>query len=150
MTKLQENPSALKREHPALQNMKFFNFFIFLWVIFALLDPDLDPLTWLYTDQIRIWNPTFILWPNKRILRLENWGGGGGYLFWLIMPRRMCENVENITGSGTSWAIFVQTFLRNHSCWSTLKILSNRLWLSSLFPLSDLDHIKKIILYCIP
>ncbi len=27
----------LKREHPALQNMKFF---AFLWVIFALLDPD--------------------------------------------------------------------------------------------------------------
>jgi hypothetical protein len=30
-------PSALKREHPALQNMKFF---LLLWVIFALLDPD--------------------------------------------------------------------------------------------------------------
>jgi hypothetical protein len=35
--------SALKREHPALQNMKFRNFFLFLWVIFAFLDP--DPLT---------------------------------------------------------------------------------------------------------
>jgi hypothetical protein len=34
-------PSALKREHPALQNMKF-KFFLFLWVIFALLDPG-DP-----------------------------------------------------------------------------------------------------------
>jgi hypothetical protein len=32
MPKLQEKPSALKREHPALQNM----------VIFALLDPDPD------------------------------------------------------------------------------------------------------------
>jgi hypothetical protein len=29
-SKLQEKPSALKREHPALQNMKFLNFFIFL------------------------------------------------------------------------------------------------------------------------
>jgi hypothetical protein len=29
-------------EYPALQNMKFLNFFLFLWVIFALLDPDLD------------------------------------------------------------------------------------------------------------
>jgi hypothetical protein len=37
-SKLQEKPSALKREHPALQNMKFLDFFIFLWVIFALLD----------------------------------------------------------------------------------------------------------------
>ncbi len=38
--KLQEKPSALKREHPALQNMKILNFFLFSWVIFALLDPD--------------------------------------------------------------------------------------------------------------
>ncbi len=39
--KLQEKPSALKREHPALQNMKFLHFFLFLQIIFALLD--LDP-----------------------------------------------------------------------------------------------------------
>ncbi len=45
-------PSALKREHPTLQNMKFLNFFLFLWVIFALLDP--DPLTWLNPNTIRI------------------------------------------------------------------------------------------------
>jgi hypothetical protein len=40
MPKLQEKPSALKREHPALQNVKILYFFLFLWVIFALLDPD--------------------------------------------------------------------------------------------------------------
>jgi hypothetical protein len=40
MSKLQEKHSALRREHPALQNMKFLNFFLFLWVIFAFLDPD--------------------------------------------------------------------------------------------------------------
>jgi hypothetical protein len=40
MPKLQEKPSALKREHPALQNMKILYFFLFLWVIFVLLDPD--------------------------------------------------------------------------------------------------------------
>ncbi len=39
-SKLLEKPSALKREHPALQKMKFINFFLFLWVIFALLGPD--------------------------------------------------------------------------------------------------------------
>ncbi len=33
------------REHSALQNMKILNFFLFLWVIFAVLDMDLDPLT---------------------------------------------------------------------------------------------------------
>ena len=32
---LQKKPSALKREHPAVQNMKFLIFFLFLWVIFA-------------------------------------------------------------------------------------------------------------------
>jgi hypothetical protein len=41
-SKLQENPSALKREHPTLQNMKFFPIF---GGLFALLDPDPDPLT---------------------------------------------------------------------------------------------------------
>jgi hypothetical protein len=39
MSKLQEKPSALRREHPALQKFKFINFFLCLWVIFALLDP---------------------------------------------------------------------------------------------------------------
>jgi hypothetical protein len=43
MPKLQEKPSALKKEHPALPNMKILYFFLFLWVIFALLDPDPDP-----------------------------------------------------------------------------------------------------------
>jgi hypothetical protein len=40
----QEKPSTLKREHPALQNMKFLNFSIFVGY-FALLDPTPDPLT---------------------------------------------------------------------------------------------------------
>jgi hypothetical protein len=38
--KLQKKPSALKREHPTLQNMKFLNFFVLLCVNFVLLDPD--------------------------------------------------------------------------------------------------------------
>jgi hypothetical protein len=41
-SKLQKKPLALKREHPALQNMKLLNFFLFLWVIFVLMDPDSD------------------------------------------------------------------------------------------------------------
>jgi hypothetical protein len=36
-------PSALKRGHPTLQNMKFLNFFLLSWVFFALLDTDPDP-----------------------------------------------------------------------------------------------------------
>ncbi len=50
MPKLQEKPSALKREHPALQNMKIQYFFLFFWVIFALLDPDPDPATQINAD----------------------------------------------------------------------------------------------------
>jgi hypothetical protein len=42
-------PSALKREHPALQNMQFLNFFLFLWVILPSWIgsgiPNPDPLT---------------------------------------------------------------------------------------------------------
>jgi hypothetical protein len=52
-----EAPSALKREHPALQKMKFINFFLFLWVYFALLDP--GPGTSLNLDPIRIHNTVF-------------------------------------------------------------------------------------------
>jgi hypothetical protein len=42
MPKLQEKPSALKREHPVpvLKNMKILGLFLSLWVIFALLNPD--------------------------------------------------------------------------------------------------------------
>jgi hypothetical protein len=40
--KLQEKPSAFKREHPAPQNTKFLHFLkLFLLVIFALLDLDI-------------------------------------------------------------------------------------------------------------
>jgi hypothetical protein len=37
---LQEKPSALKRKHSALKNMKVLYFFVYLCIIFALLDPD--------------------------------------------------------------------------------------------------------------
>jgi hypothetical protein len=46
--KLQEKPSALKREHLVLKNMKILDFFLFLGVIFALLD--LDPATQINAD----------------------------------------------------------------------------------------------------
>jgi hypothetical protein len=39
-SKLREKPSALKREHPELQKMKFKKKVLFSRVIFALLDPD--------------------------------------------------------------------------------------------------------------
>jgi hypothetical protein len=46
---LQEKPSALKREHLALQNMNSLLFSIFAF-IFALLDPDPDPATQINAD----------------------------------------------------------------------------------------------------
>jgi len=48
--KLQGEPSALKREHSALENMKILYFFLFFKVIFALLDPDPDPATQINAD----------------------------------------------------------------------------------------------------
>ncbi len=39
MSRLQKKPPAHKRGHPTIQNR---NFFLLLWVIFALLDPDPD------------------------------------------------------------------------------------------------------------
>ncbi len=50
MPKRKEKPSALKREHPLLKKMKILDFFLFLWVIFALLDPDPDPATKINAD----------------------------------------------------------------------------------------------------
>ncbi len=50
MSKLQEKPSALKRKYPALKKRKFMNFFLFLWAVVALLDPDTDPGTQLNPD----------------------------------------------------------------------------------------------------
>jgi hypothetical protein len=41
-SKLQKKPSALKKEHPKLQHMNFLHFFLLMWVIFVLLDPDPD------------------------------------------------------------------------------------------------------------
>ncbi len=47
-----EEAFSSQREHPTLQNIKILNFFLILWAIFALLDPDpdTDPLTWLNPD----------------------------------------------------------------------------------------------------
>jgi hypothetical protein len=42
--------SPQRREHPAIQNMKFLYLFLFLWVIFALLDPGPEPATQINAD----------------------------------------------------------------------------------------------------
>ncbi len=55
-SKLQEKPSALKREHPEHQNLKCVHFFLFSWVIFVLLDPGLDQPTKINTDVDQIRN----------------------------------------------------------------------------------------------
>jgi hypothetical protein len=55
MSKLEEMPSALKREHLALQKRKFINFCLCLWVVFAGSrdpiksgsNPDPDPQHWI-------------------------------------------------------------------------------------------------------
>jgi hypothetical protein len=63
MSKLQENPSALKRGHPTLQTWTFTKFFYYSgsflpsWI--RIPNPDPDPLTRLNPDSIRIRNPAF-------------------------------------------------------------------------------------------
>jgi hypothetical protein len=48
-SKLQNKPSAFKREHPALKNMKFLNFFYWIsWIQIRI--PNRNPLTWLNPD----------------------------------------------------------------------------------------------------
>ncbi len=45
-------PSYSRSLQPSIENIsKFLNFFLFLWLIFALLDPDTDPLTLLNPVQ---------------------------------------------------------------------------------------------------
>ncbi len=39
MSKLQKKPSALKREHPSLQNMKFLDFFLLWWMVSQFFPP---------------------------------------------------------------------------------------------------------------
>jgi hypothetical protein len=41
--KKEKASSALKRGHPALQNIKILYFSLYLWVIFSLLNPNPDP-----------------------------------------------------------------------------------------------------------
>ncbi len=61
--KLQKKPSALKREHLALKNIKFLNFYYFCgsilpsWIRIRILNP--GPLTWLNPDPFRIGNTGF-------------------------------------------------------------------------------------------
>jgi hypothetical protein len=58
MSKLQEKPSALKREHPVLKNMKILDFFLFfgsllpswIWIRNLNADPDPDPATQINAD----------------------------------------------------------------------------------------------------
>jgi hypothetical protein len=53
ISELPKKPSALKREHPALQNIKILIFFYFcgsilpFWIRIRVPNPDTDPLTWL-------------------------------------------------------------------------------------------------------
>ncbi len=58
MLKQQKKHSALKRERPALQNMKILYFLLYLCVIFALLDLYPDPATQINADPCGSGSPT--------------------------------------------------------------------------------------------
>ncbi len=63
-SKLQEKPSAQKWKHPAPQKMKFLNFLLFSWAIFALLDS--DPSTTLLFPEVNGSGFGFSLVPRSR------------------------------------------------------------------------------------
>jgi hypothetical protein len=68
MSKPQEKPTALKRKHPALQNMKSLHFLNFFLSFFALLDPDLQHWNKVYAiEEVNAKRPTlvFVLAPTK-------------------------------------------------------------------------------------
>ncbi len=79
--KLKVKPSALKREHPALQKMKFINFFLFLWVTFPSCirnsNPDPDPRTPLNPDpdsqHYILMEKTFYLYPTRPTSNVPKW-----------------------------------------------------------------------------
>jgi hypothetical protein len=52
-----------QRKHPTRQNIKFLNFFLFLWVIFTILDPDRDSESG-STDLIESGSETLFLTQN--------------------------------------------------------------------------------------
>jgi hypothetical protein len=69
MPKLQEKPSALKRKHPVLKNLKILDFFYFCgtflpsWIRIRNLnaDPDPDPATQINADPCGSESETLIL-----------------------------------------------------------------------------------------
>ncbi len=90
--KLQKKPSALKKEHQALQNMKFLNFlkyfcgsFLPSWIRIRIPNTDPDPLTLLNPDLIgiRIRNPGYILCLEAKVSGV---GGGRGGMIMMTWP----------------------------------------------------------------
>jgi hypothetical protein len=75
LSKLQEMISALKKEHPAHQKMKFIYFFLCLWVNFLLLDSNPgtplnpDPQHWEIIWHANVWYSivvTYMMRSNAR------------------------------------------------------------------------------------
>ncbi len=61
-------PSALKREHPSFQKIKFIKCFLFFWVIFILLDPEhCKPLTTGTKKQ----KTTLKIFAGKRLIEID-------------------------------------------------------------------------------
>jgi hypothetical protein len=79
----QKRPSNTTK-HELLQ------FFLLLWVIFALLDPDPDPLARLNTDSIRIRNPAQERDGGGVICTaIESWRASRYWLFWWLLSREL-------------------------------------------------------------
>ncbi len=140
-SKLQE--TALKREHPTLQKIKFINFCLFLWVIFAILDP--DPGTLLNPDpqhclrqmwrstEIQRWTQVPTHWSRRKDIR-----GGGGCLHFIF--QRKWSSSKDSVGGKVHWKdmskarnvhfLIRKTGFYNLSCWNDL--ISSKYSIASL------------------
>ncbi len=121
---LQKKPSALKREHPALQNMKFPKLFVYFCGPFLpswtrIPNPDTDQRTWLNPDPIR--------------MRIRNTGcpAGSG---WSRIGWRV-GRAAGRGGSGQSW-IWTEsvTLMAVGSCLLPIHQIGYHTYIVSIFP----------------
>ncbi len=103
--KLKSYRRSLQLSKEAIQHFKTwtFNFFLLLWVIFALLDPDPDPLTRLNPDPIRI--RIRIRNPELHII------GRHQYLWWKGALNLLAQGWNYQVGVTVFDIVFVQLLL---------------------------------------
>jgi hypothetical protein len=99
-SKLQERPSAINREHQALHNFKFLNFFLFLWVIYHFCPPSLQPKKITMRSQIHnteTGQESYTgNWLPVHTVFIKGLEGGVNTAFCLLYRTRMRKPVQSV------------------------------------------------------